>query len=104
MEVRKVNDVVFFGQKPGRALSNMALLMMLRRMGIQNVTGHGFRSTFRDWASDLMVDSSEAAELALAHKVKSKVEAAYRRSDMFEKRRVLMQQWAMYCDQQMDDG
>jgi integrase len=104
VEAGKVNHVVFSGQKPGRALSNMALLMMLRRMGIQNVTGHGFRSTFRDWAGDLVVDSSEAAEMALSHKVKSKVEGAYRRSDMFEKRRVLMQQWATYCDQQTDNG
>jgi integrase len=105
VQKQRVNDVVFSGQqKPGRALSNMAFLMTLRHMGIQNVTTHGFRSTFRDWAGDLIVDSSEAAERALSHKVKSKVEAAYWRSDLFEKRRVLMQQWATYCDQQTDDG
>jgi integrase len=96
----KVNDVVFSGQKPGRPLSNMALLMMLRRMGRDDITAHGFRSTFRDWAAERTTFPREVVEAALAHTVANKVEAAYRRSDLFEKRRPLMQQWGSFCDQQ----
>jgi len=100
----KVNDVVFYGQKRGRALSNMALLMMLRRMGRGDITVHGFRSTFRDWAAERTTVVGEVAEASLAHAVANKVEAAYRRSDLFEKRRVLMQQWGGFCDQQIANG
>jgi len=103
-ETQKVNDVVFFGQKPGRGLSNMALLMTLRRMGREDLTAHGFRSTFRDWAAERTGVTPEVAEAALAHTVGNKVEAAYRRSDLFEKRRVLMQQWGSFCDQQTAHG
>ena len=99
----KVNDVVFFGQKPGRCLSNMALLMMLRRMGRNDITAHGFRSTFRDWAAECTAVAGEVAEAALAHAVGNKVEAAYRRGDLFEKRRALMQQWGAFCDQKVAD-
>jgi integrase len=88
----KVNDVVFSGQKTGRALSNMALLMVLRRMGRDDLTAHGFRSTFRDWAAERTGVAPEVAEAALAHTVANKVEAAYRRSDLFEKRRALMRE------------
>jgi integrase len=95
---RKVNDVVFSGQKAGRALSNMAFLMMLRRMGRDDLTVHGFRSTFRDWAAERTNVAPEVAEAALAHTVANKVEAAYRRSDLFEKRRALMQEWGAFCD------
>jgi integrase len=94
---RKVNDVVFSGQKPGRPLSNMAFLMMLRRMGRDDLTVHGFRSSFRDWAAERTTVAPEVAEAALAHTVANKVEAAYRRSDLFEKRRELMQQWGSFC-------
>jgi integrase len=94
----KVNDVVFSGQKPGRPLSNMALLMMLRRMGRDDITAHGFRSTFRDWAAERTTFPREVVEAALAHTIANKVEAAYRRSDLFEKRRPLMQQWGSLCD------
>jgi integrase len=100
----KVNDVVFYGQKRGRALSNMALLMMLRRMGRSDITVHGFRSTFRDWAAERTTVAREVAEASLAHAVENKVEAAYRRSDLFEKRRVLMQQWGTFCDRQNVDA
>lgn len=102
VKAKKVNDVVFFGQTPGEPLSNMALLMMLRRMGREDLTAHGFRSTFRDWAAERTGVASEVAEAALAHVVANKVEAAYRRSDLFEKRRVLMKQWGAYCDQPRD--
>ena len=101
---RRVNDVVFSGQKPGRALSNMALLMMLRRMGRDDITAHGFRSTFRDWAAERTTFPREVVEAALAHTVANKVEAAYRRSDLFEKRRPLIQQWGSFCDEQVADG
>jgi integrase len=97
---RRVNDVVFSGQRPGRALSNMALLMMLRRMGRENLTAHGFRSTFRDWTAERTGVAPEVAEAALAHTLTNKVEAAYRRSDLFEKRRSLMRQWGSFCDQE----
>jgi integrase len=100
----KVHGIVFSGQKPGRPLSNMALLMMLRRMGRNDITAHGFRSTFRDWAAERTAVASEVAEAALAHAIANRVEAAYRRSDLFEKRRLLMQQWGSFCDQQTVNG
>jgi integrase len=99
IEKEKINDVVFSGQKPGRALSNMALLMMLRRMEREDITAHGFRSTFRDWAAERTGLAREVVEAALAHKIASKVEAAYMRSDLFDKRRTLMEQWGAFCDQ-----
>src|SRR5580693_3740406 len=98
VEAQKVNDVVFSGQKPGRALSNMALLMLLRRMGRGDLTAHGFRSTFRDWVAEATAFPAEVAEMALAHVVGDKVEAAYRRGDLFEKRRQLAEAWAKFCD------
>ena len=70
--------------------------MLLRRMDV-NVTAHGFRSSFRDWAAEATNFPREVAEAALAHAVESRVEAAYRRSDLLEKRRKLMEQWARYC-------
>jgi len=78
-------------------LSNMALLMTLRRMKRSDLTAHGFRSTFRDWAAERTNYSREVAEAALAHAVGDKVEAAYRRGDLFGKRRRLMEAWASYC-------
>jgi integrase len=71
--------------------------MLLRRMGHDKLTAHGFRSTFRDWAAERTNHSSEVAEMALAHSIGDKVEAAYRRGDLFEKRRRLMAEWAKYC-------
>jgi integrase len=89
---------VFPGAKLSRALSNMALLMLLRRMGRGDLTAHGFRSTFRDWAAEATAFPAEVAEMALAHVVGDKVEAAYRRGDLFQKRRQLAEAWAAYCD------
>jgi integrase len=86
---------VFAGH--GRALSNMAMLATLRRMGRPDITTHGFRSTFRDWAAERTAFPREAAEAALAHAIGDKVEAAYRRGDLFEKRRKLMEAWGAYC-------
>jgi integrase len=88
---------VFPGLKPGRALSNMAMLKLLARMGHGDLTVHGFRSAFRDWAAEATHAPHAVAEAALAHAVADKVEAAYRRGDLFEKRRQLMQDWADYC-------
>ena len=93
---------IFPGLEPGRPLSNMALLMTLRRMGRADLTAHGFRSTFRDWVSESTTYPSEVAEMALAHTPANKVEAAYRRGDLFEKRRRLMVEWAQFCDRTVE--
>ena len=90
------NDYVFPGDRRA-TLSSMALLMLLRRIGHGDLTAHGFRSTFRDWAAECTDFPSEVVEMALAHSIESKVEAAYRRGDLFEKRRKLMDAWAAYC-------
>ncbi|WP_454806069.1 tyrosine-type recombinase/integrase [Paraburkholderia fungorum] len=89
-------DLVFPGAKKGRPLSNMAMLTVLRRMKIADLTVHGFRSTFRDWAAECTRYSNEMAEMALAHTVDDKVEAAYRRGDMFRRRKQMMDDWAAY--------
>lgn len=89
-------DFVFPG-KPGRALSNMACLQTLKRMGRHDLTVHGFRSTFRDWASEATNHPHDVSEMALAHTIKDKSEAAYRRGDLLEKRRALMADWAKHC-------
>lgn len=90
------SEAVFEGQKRHKPLSNMAMLMLLRRMNIQGITVHGFRSTFRDWAAERPDVSREVAEMSLAHKVGSDVERAYARSDLLEKRRHLMSQWCSF--------
>jgi integrase len=93
----KGNDTVFIGDKPGKPLSNMALLMTLPGMERADLTTHGFRSTFRDWAAEQTAYPNELLEMALAHTVSDKTEAAYRRGDMMQKRRRLMDDWAAYC-------
>jgi integrase len=87
---------VFAGDRRS-ILSNMALLMTLRRMGRGDVTAHGFRSTFRTWAAERTGFPREVVEAALAHTTGNKVEAAYQRGDMFEKRRRLMHAWGQFC-------
>ncbi|WP_343618685.1 integrase arm-type DNA-binding domain-containing protein [Ralstonia sp.] len=87
---------VFPGAKDGKPLSNMAMLALLKRMGRADLTCHGFRSTFRDWAAERTNFAREVAEAALAHIVGDKVEAAYRRGDLFEKRRQLMAHWGKF--------
>jgi integrase len=89
---------VFGGGKLGKPLSNMTMAAVLRRMGYANVTVHGFRSTFRDWAAERTNFQNEVVEMALAHAVSNRVEAAYRRGDLFEKRRQLMAEWSNFCD------
>jgi integrase len=93
----KNGEFVFAGHKPGKPLSGEALGMVLWRMKIDDVTVHGFRSAFRDWAAECTNFTNEVCEAALAHTVTNKVEAAYRRGDLFEKRRKLMEAWAAYC-------
>lgn len=90
------SEYVFEGQKRNRPLSNMAMLMLLRRMKIEGVTVHGFRSTFRDWASEVAKAPREVAESSLAHKLGSEVERAYARSDLLERRRALMERWSRF--------
>ena len=97
MEDVRVSDFIFPGQRDGRPLWTDALRRLLERMGHRGLTSHGFRSTFRDWAAERTAVASEVAEAALAHTVGSKVEAAYRRGDLFDKRRTLMEAWAAYC-------
>ena len=97
-ELRKSEGRLHFpGRTSGTPLSNMALLMLLGRMNCGDITAHGFRSTFRDWAADQTSFPNEVVEMALAHAIESKTEAAYRRSDLFEKRRSLMAAWADFC-------
>jgi integrase len=93
----RVSEFIFPGTRPNRPLSTMALEMVLRRMKV-DATVHGFRSAFRDWAAEQTNVPREVAEAALAHALVNKVEAAYRRTDLFEKRRLLMQQWAEHCN------
>jgi integrase len=97
MHEARSGDFVFPGQRPGKPLSVMALEMVLRRMKIENATVHGFRSTFRDWAADCTHFANEVCEAALAHVIENKAEAAYRRGDLFDKRRKLMEGWVAYC-------
>ncbi len=97
MQETRDGDFVFPGHKPGKPLSEMALDLVLRRMKIEVVTVHGFRSAFRDWAAECTNFPNEVCEAALAHVIENKAEAAYRRGDLFDKRRKLMEAWAGYC-------
>lgn len=98
----KENSHVFPGMKSGHPLSNMALLQFMRGLGYGpsgekgNYVPHGFRSSFRDWTGEVTSYPRDVAEMALAHTIENKVEAAYRRGDLFEKRLVMMQDWADY--------
>lgn len=89
---------VFPGPRRALPMSNMVLLMLLRRMKRDDLTAHGFRSTFSDWAAERTAYPREVVEMALAHTVENKVERAYRRDDLFDKRRRLMADWAGFCE------
>jgi integrase len=97
LPTEKGNDHVFIGPSKGTGLSNMAMAAVLKRMDRDDITVHGFRSTFRDWAAERTGYPNHVVEMALAHVIGDKVEAAYRRGDLFEKRRRLMSDWARYC-------
>jgi integrase len=99
MAVEYPGEFLFPGGKQLKPLSNMAMLVLLERMGRNDLTVHGFRSTFRDWTAEQTDYPREVAEMALAHTVDDKVEAAYRRGDLFEKRRRLMDEWGHFCAQ-----
>jgi len=92
-------DYVFPGGREGQPLSNMAMLELLRRMEREDLTVHGFRSSFRDWTAEQTNYPRDVCEMALAHTVRDATEAAYRRGDLFEKRRRLMLEWARHCEQ-----
>ena len=96
-------EFIFAGRKPDRPLSQQAMLELMRDMRGKGATVHGFRSTFRDWAAEQTAYPNELCEIALAHAVSDKTEAAYRRGDMMEKRRRLMADWAAYCGQNPAD-
>jgi integrase len=98
MDKLRNGPAIFPGQRQDKHLSNMALLAVLKRMKRSDLTAHGFRSSFRDWAAECTDFPREVAEMALAHAVESQVEAAYRRGDLFEKRITLMSAWANHCD------
>jgi integrase len=103
-ELRKVRTSAFVFPAPreGKKLSDMAMEMLLRRMQVQNVTVHGFRSTFRDWCGEATDYPREVAEAALAHTIGNAVERAYRRGDALEKRRTLMEAWSAYAGSRPD--
>ena len=100
-EMRQISNApdefVFPGHLRGRPLSNMAMARLLKRMGRRDLTVHGFRSSFREWASERTSYPREVCESALAHTIESKVEAAYRPGNLFESRRRLMEEWGKHC-------
>ena len=97
------NSHVFIGARTGAGLGNMAMPDVLQQMGRNEVTVHGFRSTFRDWAAEATAYPNHVVEQALAHTIGNAVEAAYRRGDLFEKRRHLMNDWAAFCQRPTAD-
>ena len=98
------NPYVVSGARHGRPLSNTALLQLMRGMGYGangergDYVPHGFRSSFRDWSGEVSSFPRDVAEMDLAHVIENKVEAAYRRGDLFEKRRLMMEAWADYLN------
>lgn len=92
------NPHVFPGLKPGKPLSGMSMEMTLRRMGRDDITVHGMRSAFRDWAAEKTSFPHHTAEHALAHRISDKAESAYRRGDELDRRRKLMEAWAQWCE------
>jgi integrase len=91
------SDYVFPGDKPGRPLTGNVMLVVLKGMKRRDVTANGFRSTFRDWAAETTNFPHQVVEMALAHTIENKAEAAYRRGDLLAKRHALMTAWASYC-------
>jgi integrase len=95
-------NLIFPGRAAGRPMSSMVFLLALRRMEMPS-TAHGFRSSFRDWAAEATNLPREVAEMALAHSIENKVEAAYRRGDLLDKRREMMELWAEYIESATKD-
>lgn len=96
-ETKKISNTYLFPGRGGNKLSGMAMTMQMRRMKV-SATVHGFRSSFRDWAAETTSYPQEVCEMALAHSITNATEAAYRRGDLFEKRRQLMNAWAQHCE------
>ena len=94
----RVREYVFPGLKRGKPLSDMAMLMLVREVTDHDVTVHGFRSSFRDWAGEETDFPHDICEAALAHKREGKVHGAYQRGDLLRKRRKLMEAWAKHCE------
>jgi integrase len=103
MEELKQGDFVFSGTRPNTHLSNMSLLQLLKRMNRSDITVQGFRSTFSDWAAEQTEYPRDLVEMALAHTIGNRAEAAYRRGDMLERRQKLMDDWAAYCQREPRD-
>jgi hypothetical protein len=102
--IRDGSGSVFISQRRGGRMSDTTLSAVLKRMGRGELTVHGFRSTFRDWAAEATGHPNHVVEMALAHTIGSAVERAYRRGDLFEKRRTLMDEWAAYLTRPARDG
>lgn len=104
MQEGLLGDFVFPGMKEGKPLSDMSMTAVLRRMERGDLTAHGFRSTFRDWCAESTAYPTEMAEMALAHTIGNKVEAAYRRGNLFDKRVRMMADWAKFCAKPLQSG
>jgi len=102
-EIGGDSGLIFPGRQVDVPMSNMIFLMVLRRLGA-NFTAHGFRSAFRDWASECTNFPREVCEMALAHSIKDKTEAAYRRGDLFAKRAELMIAWDQFVGSETNYG
>jgi integrase len=98
------DNFVFPGMQPDEPLHVAAMLRALKRMGRKDLTTHGFRSSFMDWAHEQTAFPKVVIDMALAHVVGDKVEAAYRRGDLLEKRRRLMDAWAQFCSTTTPDN
>lgn len=94
---RMGRELLFPNDLSNGALSENAMLALLKRMGFDHITVHGFRSTFKDWASETTEFPDDLSEAALAHKIRDKAKAAYKRGSMLEKRRTMMAEWARFC-------
>ncbi len=104
MKMVQVSNFIFPGAKKDRPMSDMTFTKLLRRMEYDEITVHGFRSSFRDWAAERTSYAREVVEMALAHEIENKVEAAYRRGSLLEKRRKLMNEWLKFCNQKLAKG
>jgi integrase len=104
MQVIRQSDYVFPGRLEGRPIGDNTIWRLAKQAAGSNITVHGLRSTFRDWASERTSFSREVAEMALAHAIPNAVEAAYRRGDLFDKRRKLMEAWAEFCGKPQSGG
>jgi integrase len=93
----RTGEYIFEGARDGRPISDMSMTMVLRRMGRDRITVHGFRSAAKDWASEKTSHADIVSEMALAHTIPDKVQKAYRRGVLLQKRRRLMADWAKYC-------